>query len=140
MKLLQQLYKNRLSIISLIVAITALSYNTYRNELSENNRNIRYAGFEILREVSQLQRLIDQNYDKESGVTGEPIRGWAHVNYIYDMSYLVSNEVLLHAVVLKKSWGENWEMIQTSAQSNAEISQSINHVRNSVRDTITNLR
>ena len=140
MKILQQLYKNRLSIISLAVAITALSYNTYRNELSENNRNIRYAGFEVLRELSHLQRLIDQNYHKESGTSGEAISGWEHVNYIYDMSYLVSNEVLQASVALKQSWGENWEKINASAQSNAEVSQSINQLRNSVRDTITNLK
>ena len=35
--LLQQVNKNLLAIISLIVALTALGYNTYRNELTEEN-------------------------------------------------------------------------------------------------------
>jgi len=47
MQLLTQLRNNSLSIISLVIAISALSYNTYRNELTEVNRNIRSAGFEV---------------------------------------------------------------------------------------------
>lgn len=46
--MLKQLQKNSLSLISLVVALSALSYNTWRNEQSEYNRNIRNAGFEVL--------------------------------------------------------------------------------------------
>ncbi|MCG8509145.1 MAG: aldehyde ferredoxin oxidoreductase C-terminal domain-containing protein, partial [Rhodospirillales bacterium] len=34
-----------LAVISLVVALTALGTNTWRNELTEYNRNIRHAGF-----------------------------------------------------------------------------------------------
>lgn len=37
-----------ISVISLIIAISALGYNTWRNELTEHNRNIRASGFEAL--------------------------------------------------------------------------------------------
>ena len=46
--MLKQLQKNSLSLISLFVAFSALSYNTWRNEQTEYNRNIRSAGFEVL--------------------------------------------------------------------------------------------
>ena len=67
MQIFTQLRNNSISIISLIIAITALSYNTYRNELTEVNRNKRSAGFEVLKELNQLQLLIDySHYDKNT--------------------------------------------------------------------------
>ena len=45
---IQQIRNNLVAIISLVVAISSLSYNTWRNELTEENRNIRFAGFEVI--------------------------------------------------------------------------------------------
>ena len=87
--LLQQVNKNLLAIISLIVALTALGYNTYRNEQTEDNRNIRFAGFTMLQELSELQLLIDYaHYDMDS-TKGNPISGWGRLLYVKDMSYEV---------------------------------------------------
>jgi len=44
----QQVRSNAVALISLAVALTALSYNTWRNERTEHNRNIRVAAFEVL--------------------------------------------------------------------------------------------
>lgn len=41
----EQIRRNAVAIISLIVALTSLGYNTYRNELSEANRTVRQVGF-----------------------------------------------------------------------------------------------
>ena len=60
-----QIHRNLLSIISLVVALTALGYNTYRNELTEHNRNIRSASFIILQELSQLQRAMAELEHRE---------------------------------------------------------------------------
>jgi len=45
--ILSQLRHNFVALISLAIAITSLSYNTWRNEHSEGNRNKRFAAFEI---------------------------------------------------------------------------------------------
>lgn len=54
--ILQQIQKNSLAIVSLIVAFSALGYNTWRNELTESNRNVRQAGFEMLLHIGELQK------------------------------------------------------------------------------------
>jgi len=46
--------QNLLAMISLFVALSALGYNTWRNELTEQNRNVRQAGFEMLLHVGEL--------------------------------------------------------------------------------------
>jgi hypothetical protein len=110
--LLQQIHRNLLAIISLVVAMTALGYNTYRNELTEENRNIRFAGFSILQELSELQLLIDYaHYDKDT-VKGNPISGWGHLLYVKDMSYLVSGEVVSETEALIRVWGHEWQTVR----------------------------
>ena len=44
-----QLRRNFVALISLVVAITSLGYNTWRNEASEYNRNQRLISIEVLR-------------------------------------------------------------------------------------------
>jgi hypothetical protein len=46
-----QIQRNTLALISLVVALTSVSYNTWRNERTERNRNVRAATFEGLREI-----------------------------------------------------------------------------------------
>jgi len=40
----EQIRNNMVALISLLIALSALGYNTWRNELTERNRNIRDAG------------------------------------------------------------------------------------------------
>ena len=56
--LLSQLQRNAVAIISLVVALTSLGYNTWRNEQSEGNRNQRFASFMILSKLNELQQLV----------------------------------------------------------------------------------
>ena len=139
MKLADQLQRHLLAIISLVVAITALSYNTYRNELSEENRTIRFAGFELLKELNSLQLLIDYaHFDKDS-VEGNPITGWGHVMYIKDMSRLISTEVVGQADQLGEIWDEEWQAVQYDASSNQRVTIGIVQLRKLVRATVEQL-
>lgn len=54
-KLIEQLRRNRVALISLVVAITSLSYNTWRNEASEDNRTQRLVSIEILLKIGELE-------------------------------------------------------------------------------------
>jgi len=137
--LLQQIHKNLLAIISLVVAITALGYNTYRNELTEENRNIRFAGFSILQELSELQLLIDYaHYDKDT-VKGNPITGWGHLLYVKDMSHLVSSEVVSETEALIKVWGNEWQTVRNDEESNQRVTTGINGLRKLIRHTMASL-
>ena len=47
-KIRKQLQHHLVALISLFIAVSSLSYNTWRNEKSEYNRNQRWASFEVL--------------------------------------------------------------------------------------------
>ncbi len=49
----QQLRDNAVALISLVVALGSLAYNTWRNERTEHNRNVRTAAFELLTRVAE---------------------------------------------------------------------------------------
>ena len=62
--ILEQLRRNTVAVISLVVAISSLSYNTWRNEATEENRNLRVAAFEILLKLGELQQVVfHSHYD-----------------------------------------------------------------------------
>ena len=66
--LIQQIRNNLVAIISLVVAISSLSYNTWRNELTEENYSIRVAGFETLKSLGELQIIVDYgHYEQNPG-------------------------------------------------------------------------
>ena len=56
--IIDQIRNNAVAIISLVVALTGLGYNTWRNEESEANRNIRDAGLFMMKEISHLQEVV----------------------------------------------------------------------------------
>lgn len=137
--LLQQVHRNLLAIISLVVAVSALGYNTYRNELTEDNRNRRAAGFSMLQELSELQLLIDYaHYDKDT-VKGNPISGWGRLLYLKDMSYLVSGEVVVETEALTKVWGLEWQAVRDDEASNQRVTAAISALRDQVRHTMVSL-
>ena len=138
-KLLMQLQNNLLAVISLVIALSALAYNTYRNELTEANRNTRSAGFVMLQELSQLQLITDYAHYEQDAGKGNPIAGWGRLLYIRDMSYLVSGEVAAGAELLTKVWGREWNTLREEETSNQRVTEAINAVRDQVRYTIESL-
>ena len=56
----EQIRRNAVALISLVVAVTSLGYNTWRNEASEGNRNQRWASFEVLLELGELRQLMER--------------------------------------------------------------------------------
>jgi len=55
----EQIRSNSVALISLSVALIALSYNTWRNETTESQRNIRQASFRVLESLGDLQEVAD---------------------------------------------------------------------------------
>ena len=105
----QQLRDNAVALISLAVAISSLGYNTWRNERTEHNRNVRTAAFEVLMRAGDLQRVTFlAQYDRDRG-GGNPRTGWTDVLAIRDLAALVPGQVAARAAELLKVWGENWE-------------------------------
>lgn len=77
--ILDQVKRNAVAIISLVVALSGLAYNTWRNESSEANKTTRDAGFFMMQELSELQEtVLFARYDRDDE-RGDIKSGWSHV-------------------------------------------------------------
>jgi len=108
---LEQARRNAVALISLVIAISSLSYNTWRNELTEQNRNVREAGFVILIKLGELERSVfHAHYDKDTN-KGNPRTGWSYVLVIKDLGQLMPDPLPEQTQQLVKVWKQNWEQL-----------------------------
>jgi hypothetical protein len=137
----QQLRNNAVALISLVVALGSLGYNTWRNERTEHNRNIRTATFELLSKLAELERVVFlAQYDRD-GSAGSPRTGWTYVLLIRDLSAVVPAPVPARAAELQKSWGENWGGLGKDDESSVnKIDDAIDRLREASLTTIKSLR
>lgn len=132
--------QNLLAIISLVVALSALSYNTWRNELTEQNRNIRAAGFEVLVHLSRLQRIAYlAHYDKDRQ-NGNPRSGWTEVLVLRDFCNLMPEPLPTSAQNLFIAWRDNWAELETDEIAVAIIDNAINDMRKEVAKSLNRLK
>jgi hypothetical protein len=125
----EQIRRNAVALISLVVAISSLSYNTWRNEATEDNRNLRFAAFEILLKLGELQQVVFHvHYDKDLD-KGNPRVGWAYVLTINDLAQVLPDDVQASTGDLLQAWGENWENLADSAISLGIVMQSLDATR-----------
>ncbi|MDX2410884.1 MAG: hypothetical protein QNK16_02390 [Woeseiaceae bacterium] len=126
----EQVRRNSVALISLFVAVSSLSYNTWRNERSEYNRNQRVSSFEILLKLGELQQLVFHNhYDRDAENKGNPRTGWAIVLTIQDLSTVLESPVPDSAKELVAVWGSHWSHLGDSQDSADAILSGIENVR-----------
>jgi hypothetical protein len=137
----QQLRNNAVALISLTVALGSLGYNTWRNERTEYNRNIRTATFELLGKLSELERVVYlAQYDRDVR-GGNPRSGWTYVLVIHDLSSVVPPPVPANAAQLQQVWGENWEGLGRDDETSVNrIDDAIGALRESALATLRALR
>ena len=134
-----QFHRNLLAVISLVVALSALGYNTWRNELTEENRNVRFAGFEMLLHLGELQRISYLSHYDSDVARANPRDGWVEVLVIRDMSMLISEPLAGSAEKLVDTWRENWVGLGTNDAAIAAIDVRINELRAEVLDQLKKL-
>ena len=104
-RLREQLQRNAVALISLVVAISSLAYNTWRNEASEYNRNQRLISLEILRNVGELQQVVyHRHWDMDERDKGNPLTGWALVLTIRDLATVLDGDVPESGEALWRTW------------------------------------
>jgi hypothetical protein len=137
----EQLRNNAVALISLAVAISSLAYNTWRNERTERNRNVRTAAFEVLMRAADLERLTFlAQYDRDRGA-GSPRTGWTDALAIRELSALVPGAVPVRATELLKVWGENWEGLGKDDETAVNrIDDAIGNLREASLATLRSLR
>ncbi|MDJ0917940.1 MAG: hypothetical protein QNJ05_09260 [Woeseiaceae bacterium] len=135
-----QLQRNAVAIISLFIAVSGLFYNTWRNELTEENQNQRTGCFEVLLKLGELQQLVYHlHYDMDDQRSGNQRTGWALVQTISDISVIIEAPVGEAAVNLKQVWGEHEQGLGESKASVDAINEAIETLRSATQDVLTEL-
>lgn len=136
----QQLKANAVAIISLVVAIIALLYNTWREENTERNRNYRLAAFEVLKNLGELQQVVNASYYQHNNQEGNPMLGWGHIALIGDLSQLLPPPVPEKANNLVQTWQSDWMKIKTDEASVDRITEGIDQSREVVLRVMSQLK
>ena len=137
-KFVDQLRRNRVALISLAVAIISLSYNTWRNEASEENRTQRLVSIEILLKLADLQQVVwHHHYDGDIEDKGNLRTGWAIVLTIRDISNILDEPMPQSADDLWRVWNANHKELEDSTEAKDAVIDAIEQTR---QDTLTLLK
>ncbi len=134
-----QVRRNSVALISLAVALSSLSYNTWRNEQTEYNRNIRVAGIELLLKLGELEKVVFfAHYDMDDEA-GNPRAGWAYALTVRDLGSLTPEPARSSSESLVEIWQQNWSGLGKSDDAAAKISDSIDRTRSEVLEVLAEL-
>ena len=136
----EQIRRNSVALISLVVAITSLSYNTWRNEASEDNRTQRLVAIEVLMKLGELQQVVwHHHYDKDIVNKGNLRTGWTIVLVIKDISQILDDSLPQSTNDLWLIWDEYSYKLENSAAAEKAIIAAINVVRADALALLTEL-
>jgi hypothetical protein len=136
----RQIRDNLVALTSLVVALSALGYNTWRNERTEHNRNVRVAGIELLGEIGSLQQIIFYAHYAEGDARGDPRMGWVDVLTIKDLATLMPPEVGREAAALAAVWEANAAGLVEDEDAFRRIDGAIESVRRETLEALRGLR
>jgi hypothetical protein len=137
--LLDQIKRNTLAFVSILIAMSSLFYATWRNENTEYNRNIRSASFEILKNLGELQTCIHYAYYKQDAKMGDPITGWGRVLLIKDLSMVLPPPGPEQAAKLLQVWQDNFEAVGKEQKNVDAIVAQLNQTRMAVLGILNSL-
>ena len=136
----EQLRNNTVALISLVVALVALGYSTWRNERTELNRNLRVAGFELLTEIGSLQQVVFYAHFQPGDTRGDPRMGWVDVLTIVDLAELMPAEVQRDAQSLNEAWQADWSSLGEEPGAHQRIDTAIDALRQTTLAELRKLR
>ena len=134
-----QISRHSVALISLIIALSSLAYNTWRNEQTEENRNVRTAGIELLLKLGELDRVVFYSYYDQDQERGNPRLGWAYALTIRDLASLMHEPAISSSKEMFATWELNWSKMGSDLKSNKNMSDSIDQARNDVLAVLANL-
>ena len=135
-----QLRANIVAITSVIVALTGMAYNTYRNEKTEINHNVRAAAFETLKNLGETQILINYAHFQKDRVRGDTRLGWGRMTLIHDLSQVLPAPGPEEADLLLAAWRDNVDELENSTESMVKITDEIQRLRLTTIDILNHLR
>ncbi len=108
----QQLHRNAVALISLVVAVSSLGYNTWRNETTETQRNLRAAAFEVVSHLGELSAQVNQLGYGESAKDVAWNRGWGHVLSLQTLGRLLPKPAAAEIDALAELWQRNVSLLR----------------------------
>lgn len=143
-----QIHRNAVALISLVIAVSSLGYNTWRNETTEAQRNIRHAAFRVLESLGELQEVADYRHYylpfEDAGKTEGELRisGFGSVAMIRDLMNLMPAPAPLAGRELHAKWSSSVNYLdelgaegghsKRATRLERELTQSINDTRSAV--------
>lgn len=140
----QQIKNNAVALISIFIAISTLAYNTWRNETTEEQRNIRHAAFRVLEDLGEVQEVVDSRYyylafNREIGSEGElRIRGFGSVAMIRDLMMLMPEPGPSAGKTLHQLWLERFahlDQLDDEQRHTSEATQAEHELSEAIRQT-----
>ena len=135
-----QVRANIVAITSVIVALTGMAYNTYRNEKTEINHNVRAAAFETLKNLGEAQIVVEYAHFRKDRVLGDPRRGWGRMTLIHDLAQVLPEPGPSEADALLTAWRENVDALENDAEAMIKITDEIQRLRLTTIAILNNLR
>jgi hypothetical protein len=140
MKLFKMQLHNVISIFSLLIIFSAFVFTAWRSEISEKNQNLRVAGIEILKNLGQLQIVVNYAYFQSDNMLGNPFLGWGYVALVSDLSELMPEPVPKTIQKLVTVWGEEANNLKTSEEAANRVSMQVDASREEVLKSIRSLQ
>jgi hypothetical protein len=127
--LINQLRQHSVALISLAIALSSLGYNTWRNEQTEANRNVRAAGIELMLKLGELDQVVFFNHYEQDIVRGNLRLGWSYVLTIKDLGALMNEPAASSSIDLFDTWNARSSELSSNGNSQEIISASIEQLR-----------
>jgi hypothetical protein len=134
-----QIGRHSVALISLLIALSSLAYNTWRNEQTEENRNIRTAGIELLLKLGELDRVVFYSHFDHDQERGNPRSGWAYALTIRDLGSIMHAPASSSSTELIEIWQQNWSGLGSDDLAAHSISDSIDRTRVDVLTVLASL-
>ena len=135
-----QFRANIVAITSVIVALTGMGYNTYRNEKTEINHNVRAAAFETLKNLGEAQIVVEYAHFRKDRLLGDPTQGWARLTYIRDLAQVLPPPGPAEADLLLAAWRDNVETLENNTEAMIKITDEIQRLRLTSIEILNHLR
>jgi len=135
-----QVKENLLAIIGLIVAILTFIYITWSDRRTEENRTNRVAAFEILKNLGELQGVVNASFFAPDNPVANPMLGWGHIAVISDLSTLMPEPLPTTSEVLVEAWKAHWKDLKKEEKSVQLITSEIDTNRENILKLLQKLK
>ena len=136
----RQIKVNVVAIVSMVVALAGLGYNTWRNEHTEINRNTRVAAFEALKTLGEAQIVVEYAHFKRNRQLGDPVQGLARAQYLRDLSRILPPPAPDDAERLWAAWRDHANKVETDTEAMIAITDEIQRLRLAVLEILAELK